>query len=145
MKGQYKSIFWFSLVEVMIASAILSLTVFWVYKLIGENSKLISNKDTYVQKNILLSNIKECIEDIGFTTFKSSTQTSYSFNFWPTGYNCISDTYSSTYSFTGIDLAGKTYYLFGTITNSGATFIDWDIGVFEESTGKVNKTYKQLQ
>jgi len=52
----------FSLIEVVIAAGILSVTVFGVYKLIGENSKLINNSDNYLTLNNLFIPLQECIK-----------------------------------------------------------------------------------
>ncbi len=134
----------FSLIEVIIAATILSITVFWVYKLIGENSKLIANKDVFVERNILLNDMKECIENIGFASFTWNAQAQYSFNFGPLNFSCVSDTYNSSYTFPSVDIAGKSYFIFGNILNKSSSSIDWELSVYEESSGKITKTYKQL-
>jgi prepilin-type N-terminal cleavage/methylation domain-containing protein len=71
----------FTLIEVIIATTILSIAVFGVYKLIGENTKIIQNSDNYFKANSLLPSITNCIENIGFDTFKSIQQNNYNFNF----------------------------------------------------------------
>ncbi len=59
MKKKIKA---FSLVEIIIAASILSLTFFWVYKLIWENTKIISNSSTYTTANSLFLPFWECIK-----------------------------------------------------------------------------------
>ena len=54
----------FSLIEVIVASIILSLAVFWVFKLIWENEKLINNSDNYKTATSLFIPLIECIENI---------------------------------------------------------------------------------
>lgn len=58
----------FSLIEVIIAAGILSVTVFWVYKLIWENSKLMSNSSNYVQLQTLFPALWECINSLQVNT-----------------------------------------------------------------------------
>ena len=58
-----KNIKAFSLIEVVIAAGILSVTVFGVYKLIGENHKLINNSDNYLTLNNLFIPLQECIKN----------------------------------------------------------------------------------
>lgn len=140
----WKKKYWFTLLEIMVASAILSLTVFWVYKLIWENSRLIGNKDIFLQKNILIYNIKECLDTLWFFAFRTNPQSEYSFNFWATKNDCNTWSFSPDYSFTPVNMNGNDYFLYGKITNSGATFLDWELSIFEESTWKVSKNYKQV-
>jgi len=68
MKNNNKA---FSLIEVVIAAGILSVTVFGVYKLIGENSKLINNSDNYLTLNNLFIPFQECIKNKWISWFSS--------------------------------------------------------------------------
>jgi prepilin-type N-terminal cleavage/methylation domain-containing protein len=54
----------FSLIEVIVASTILSIAVFGVFKLIWENQKLINNSDNYKTANSLFIPFRECLENI---------------------------------------------------------------------------------
>jgi prepilin-type N-terminal cleavage/methylation domain-containing protein len=73
----------FTLIEVIIASAILSITVFWVYKLIWENSKLINNSDNYLQLNSLFPAFEECIKNKWYSSFSGDLENSTKkINFW---------------------------------------------------------------
>jgi len=54
----------FTLVEVVVATSILMVSVFGVYKLIGENMKLINNNDNYLQLHSLFPALESCIEKI---------------------------------------------------------------------------------
>jgi hypothetical protein len=53
----------FSLIEIVVASIILTITVFWVFKLIWENQKLINNSDNYATSTSLFIPFKECIKN----------------------------------------------------------------------------------
>lgn len=128
----------FSLIEVLIATTILSIAVFWVYKLIGENTKIINNSDNYVQAHTMIPNIIACIENIWFDTFESSPTQSYQFEFWSTGTWCI--LWANTVTVDNID-----YQLYGNITNSGSNYIDRNIRVRSDAIGSVTKNYKQIK
>jgi len=58
----------FTLVEVVVATSILMISVFWVYKLIGENSRLINNNDNYLQLHSLFPALESCIDKIWYYT-----------------------------------------------------------------------------
>ncbi|MDD3646060.1 MAG: prepilin-type N-terminal cleavage/methylation domain-containing protein [Candidatus Gracilibacteria bacterium] len=128
----------FSLVEILVASVILSITVFGVYKLIGENNKIINNSDNYTQIDYIFPNLTECINHIGFTNFKSITTSSYDFNFGATGTGCY--TGSSKVIINNIE-----YRLSGKITNSGSEFIDWNLNIEAEGVGKRSQSFRQIQ
>lgn len=144
-----KKIKWFSLLEVVIAASILTVTVFWVYKLIAENSRLMKNASDYKQWNMLFVSLKECIENLSFDNFKASTQTGYSFNFWPTDNLCLTGSYDTNYSYSWVTIWQNIYYLYWEVTNSwsdiGWDFINWDIGIYNENIGKIEKTFKDYK
>jgi prepilin-type N-terminal cleavage/methylation domain-containing protein len=128
----------FTLIEVLIATSILTIAVFWVYKLIWENTKIINNSDNYLQANSLFPSITECIENIWFDTFKAITQNTYQFHFWATETWCI----------TGNDIVtldNIEYTLNGYITWSGSNYIDWNIQISSDSIWKLTETYKQIK
>ena len=54
----------FSLIEVLTATIILSIAVFWVFKLIWENGKLINNSEKYKTATSLFIPFKECMKNI---------------------------------------------------------------------------------
>jgi len=92
----------FTLIEVIIASAILSITVFWVYKLIWENSKLINNSNNYLQLNNLFLNLEECIKSKKTDFLSLSSWATKEINFWASLTWCESWT-SSTVLIDNID------------------------------------------
>ena len=53
----------FSIIEVVTASIILSIAVFWIFKLIAENKKIINNSNNYNTANSLFLSFKECIQN----------------------------------------------------------------------------------
>jgi len=60
----------FSLIEVIVATSILSIAVFWVYKMIGENSKIVINSNNYLNTSLLFPIIETCIDSNWITTSK---------------------------------------------------------------------------
>lgn len=78
---------WFSLIEVIIATSILTISVFWVYKLIWENSKIINNSTNNIQLNYIFPLIYECIDNIIFPSY--NIWDNYKINFWTNGNECI--------------------------------------------------------
>lgn len=59
----------FSLIEVVVATWILSIAVFWVYKMIWENNKIINNSNNFLNKTALFPVLETCIEQSGETTW----------------------------------------------------------------------------
>lgn len=65
----------FSIIEIIIATTILTLTVFWIYRLIWENNKIVVNSNNFLNQNIILLNARECLKWQNFTEKKF-------LNFW---------------------------------------------------------------
>lgn len=59
----------FSLIEVVVATSILSIAVFWVYKMIWENNKIITNSNNYLNKTSLFPVLETCIEQSWITSW----------------------------------------------------------------------------
>lgn len=59
----------FTLIEVIVATSILTLSIFGIYKLIGENMRLIGNSSALSTSAILLNDTKECLKSFGYTAF----------------------------------------------------------------------------
>ena len=133
----------FSLVEVVVATSILSLSVFWVYKLIWENNKLLYNSSHYLQSNMLFVPFKECIEYLWFDSFASWTIIDYDFNFWSDLIGCF--TWTSDF----IEIDNIEYELSWIITNSWYTlweeFINWDLQIYNDQVWVISNTYKQIK
>jgi len=124
----------FSLVEIIVATGILSIAVFGVYKLIWENTKIIRNSHNYVQAYTLFPALSECIENIGASSF---TLPNYHFNFWATGTWCeIGTSYP-------VIIDNIEYSLSGSILSSSITEIQWNLGVYTDEIGNINQSYTQ--
>lgn len=138
----------FSLIEVIVSAMILSLSVFWIYKLIAENNRIINNSDNFLDANILLTNITNCIENIGYDNFNLSsfkTQTwSFYFQNSLTG-KCMTWTYDTNYTFNSVKLNNLDYYLYWKIINSTSKNLDFKIWVYNESVWKIERDYTLWQ
>lgn len=136
---------WFSIIEVVVSSIILSLSVFWVYKLISENNKLLDNSNNYLDANILLTNSIACLENIWFYNLKWS---SFSTNTWSIYFEnsltwkCLTWTYNTDYSFPWVKLNNLDYYLYWKIISSWTNYINWKLWVYNDSIWKIEKEYK---
>lgn len=129
----------FSLIEVLIATSIITITVFWLYRLIWENTKIINNSWNYLQVNSLFPVLQECIENIWIWVFTWSTTTNYDFNFWPDLKTCEIWTDHS------IIIDNLKYTLKWNITNSWSNFIDWELEINSEETNIFTRSYKQIK
>ena len=110
----------FSLIEVIIAAWILGLTFFWVYKLIWENTKIISNSSNYTTANWLFSPFKECIKNNYDTNiYIKNNQTFY---IWLK--NC--EVKASTSTWITINNIDYILYWSGTWDNSFDLYIKFD-------------------
>lgn len=130
---------WFTLIEIIIATTILTISVFWVYKLIWENTKLISNFDSFKKSESLFTGLEQCINNLWFENFKLSKEVNYNFNFWADNNSCLTWSINKVY-FDNID-----YNLIWNITDSWSNFINWNLEVFSENNWKLTKNYIQLK
>lgn len=141
MRKQTKK--WFSLVEVVISAIILSLTVFWIYKLIAENNKVINNSNNYLDANLLLSNITNCIENFGFDSMKASSMNTSTWSFYfdsnSLTWKCMTWNIDSS----PIKLNNLDYYLYWKIEEKNDKFLKWILWVKNDSIWKIEKEYTQ--
>ena len=124
MKTSIRSNKGFTLIEVIIASSILTIAVFWSYKLIWENTKIISNSSNYLQTNTLFPTIENCIENIWWDWFASKlVNDKYFLYLWADYNNC-----TLTNSWNTID--GIDYKIdMGIISTNLPNSIDFEIKI----------------
>ena len=77
---------WFTLIEVIIATGILTISVFWVYKLISENNKILEKSNNSLSISLLFPVLENCIEnkevtvDWYYSLWENLNECNFSFN-----------------------------------------------------------------
>jgi len=123
----------FGLLEIIVATSILTIAVFWVYKMIWENTKLINNSDNYIQMSSLFSSFENCID---YLKIDWNVWESYNFWFWNTWTLCF------TWSSQKVSLDNMDYFLSWSITWTWVNYIDWKLQISNESVWEILKEYK---
>lgn len=131
---------WFTLLEILVASFILSIVVFSVLKLISENKKLINNSKNITNMYNLVPNIKECIKNIWYENFKNNTQTWYSINFWNDLKSC--QTWNLNYTSINIEWID---YISNIILTKQTDIIDFEIEVKSDWVWNIKNNYKLIK
>ncbi len=54
---------WFSMIEVIVATFIISISIFWIYKLIAENTKIVEKSNINLTTQSLFLVLENCIEN----------------------------------------------------------------------------------
>jgi len=129
----------FSLIEVVIATSIITITVFWVYKLIWENTKIITNSSNYLQNNTLFPIIKECLEEKWFSFFDS-------LNDWDKYYIYLWNNLTKCQNIESWSLIDNIeYHINSTILNKTSEYINWELYVKSDETKAFTWFYKQIK
>ena len=121
----------FSLIEIIISTIILTIWVFWVYKLIWNNVNLITNNDNNKTFNDLYPNFKECITSLTSTlSWSYNSWSSFSINFWSDNMSCLTWNYNSNFDFTWVILNNNEYYLFWEITKKDIDKMEVKLNIY---------------
>jgi hypothetical protein len=134
----------FSIIEVVVSSIILSLSVFWIYKLIAENNRIIDNSNNYLDANLLINNMISCIDNIWFDSLKASSFATSTGSFYfenSLTWKCLTWNYNSDYSFSWVKLNNLDYYLYWRIITSWTDSLIWKLCVYNDSVWKIEKDY----
>jgi len=113
---------WFTLIEVIVATGILAISVFWVYKLIWENSKIIENSNNYLNTTLLFPVIENCIENSWINAPR----------YFDLGNNLKDCNASSNEVINDID--NIWYILYSEIIENTSTWRIWETSVISEFT-----------
>ena len=128
----------FSLIEVVVATSIITISVFWVYKLISENTKIINNSWNLLRANSLFPNIKECINYIN-NDFTLINWYSWNIYFWD------SLTWCSLTS-TWINNIDNIEYIINTsIVWTWSNYTTWKINIKSDNTIDLKQFYRQIK
>lgn len=136
-KLKYKN--WFTLIEVIIATSILTIAVFWVYKLIWENTKIINNSWYNLDLNYMVTNLIECIENVWFSNYTKNIWEEYNFNLWPNYNEC------NTWTGSEIIIDNISYELKWKITDFWTGFIKWEYSVNNWISYSLTWSYIQIK
>lgn len=123
----------FSLIEVLVATSILSIAVFWVYKMIWENNKIVNNSNNFLQKTLLFPIIETCIQKNSY-----SLTGVYYFYLWVNLKECNS---SNTYSWNIID--NKNFILKWELKNIFTNNNVWELAIEDDFSGTSTWLYIQ--
>lgn len=115
----------FTLIEVLVASVILSGVFFAILKLIASNTYQTTSLQHSRIMDELFSSSKTCITSFGYNTGTTATQ---SLNFGTDNMGCFTGSYNTNLSFTGISLERKND------TETGSTTF-WSYFRVENNTG----------
>ncbi len=129
---------WFSIIEVVVASFILSLSVFWVYKLIWENTKLIWKSYNYMQANFLFQPMKECIEKIWYDSIVWTGDSKIYIDLWTEWDNCSIWTNASVLLIDNLE-----YQFFWEISNTTTNSINWILKIDTLDAWIIQENYQQ--
>lgn len=125
----------FTLIEVLVASLILSTIFFVILSLVSSNTRQATNLQHSRTMDELFLSSKACIMSFGYTAISATTATQ-SLNFGTDNMGCFTGSYNPDLSFTGISLERKS----GTETGSTAF---WSYFRTENNTGTL-KVYNTI-
>lgn len=131
---------WFSLIEVIVATSIITISVFWVYKLISENTKIINKSLNNIQVNNMYFIAKECIENVWFNNYNKSVWQEYYFNFWNNLNEC-----NTWITDDKIIIDNLEYVIKANINDYWTDYINWIISIENPEIKTLTWSYKQIK
>jgi len=142
-----KNSIWFSLIEILVASIILSIWVFGIYKLISSNMNIISNNSNYLVENQLLIPFRECLKSIWYNSlsWSYSSWELFSINFWSDYKWCFTWSYNNDFSFSWVNLDNIDYYLYSKITAKDTQKINLELNIFSPSIWYLFNSWSSIQ
>jgi len=144
-KNMKKNKIAFTLVEVVVATSILMISVFGVYKLIWENSRLINNNDNYLQLHSLFPALESCIDKIWYNGFPHNfpldIPSPKKYDFWP-NMNWCSNSISSSWK---VVLDNIEYSLSSKVLSWWIDFIDFELEISWDWIGAYTGSYRLVK
>lgn len=125
----------FTLIEVIIATSILTISVFWVYKLISQNSKIIENSNNYLNTTLLFPVLENCIENLDLNL---DINDSRFFNLWGNLKECSAYDEEKINSIDNI-----SYILHAKLKQNSGTWTIWGTKIVSDFTWTHTWTYIQ--
>jgi hypothetical protein len=131
--------YWFSLIEVVIATSIITITVFWVYKLIWENTKIITNSSNYLQVHSLFPVLENCLDNLWYSKFP--IKETYRFYLW----SSWSLKWCSKNNLWVVVIDNINYILKSKMLEKGSNYINWELQISSEETNTMTWFYRQIK
>ncbi len=137
MKNMKPSKSAFSIIEIIISASILTVWVFWVYKLIWNNMNYIANNENLLQLNMLYNPMRECIKSIWYNSLSWSYNvwSGFSINFWTDNMWCFTGTYNKTYDFSWILLDKNEYFLYSKVLSKNTDEMKLELNIYNPLNG----------
>ena len=136
-----KNINWFSLIEVIVATSILTIAVFWIFKLIWENSKILANSQNYIQANLLLQPSKECLDFLLKNSDLNTMKTTLSWAYLDlSNFTWVCTIWSNS---TVNTLDSIDYSIYIEKNNEWSDFVDWKINILSDVINPLYFDYLQ--
>lgn len=122
----------FTIIEVIIATWILTISVFWIYKLIAENNKIINNSNIYLSANLLVPLVENCIKNIDPPTWNKLF-----LDLWSDNKQCVSQNNKTINNLDWIE------YTMSFEWNDQPIGTIWSIEIFSDFTWNIESTFIQ--
>lgn len=137
----------FSIIEIIISASILSIWVFWVYKLIWNNMNYIANNENLLQLNMLYNPFRECIKSIWYNSLSWSYNSgdTFSIHFWPDNMWCLTGTYNKTYDFSGVMIDHQEYFLFWKVSEKSSWEMKSELNIYNPLNGYLFNSWSDNQ
>lgn len=135
----------FSLIEIIISTIILTIWVFWVYKLIWNNMNLLSNNENHITLNSLYNPFTECLKSIWYNSLSWSYNSweTFSINFWEDNLWCATWSYNEIIDFSWVTLNNQNYFLYGKVVGKDINQINLEINIFNETSGYLFNSWSE--
>lgn len=138
---------WFSLVEIIVATIVLTVWVFWIYKLFWNNISILSNNDNYINQINLQTPFRECIKNIWYNNFYNnySVWSWFSINFWSDNMWCFTWSYDEYYSFSWVNIDWIDYFLYWIISWKDTSKVDLDLNIYNETLKDLYESWSEYK
>lgn len=141
-----KNSYWFSIIEIIISTVILTVWVFWVYKLIGNNMNHISNNENLVTLYNNYIPLRECIKSNGYSSLATTYNSGDTFtvHFWTDNMWCnIVNNFDTQYSFTWVQINNQEYFLFAKVVEKDGAHLKLDLNIYNDINGLLFKSWSE--
>lgn len=134
---KYSSKKWFTLIEIIVATSILTIAVFWVFKLIWENNKILSTSQNVKNSYLLLQPFTACINSLWQSASVNISEDVY-MDLWMNKNLCqLSSTPVE------LNLNWWMYQLIATKLQEDTDWILWNLRVSSDISEDINVEYLQ--